>query len=191
VEVTPWTLASISAMNPLPITLVRFTARPEGSMVRLDWTTASEFENALFTVERSRDGIHFEYLLDMPGALYSEVPIDYTALDRMPYGGLSYYRLRQTDLDGTSTVSQVVAVLFGSAEERPLIVFGNADVLTAVHGFPAGSRYELMDMTGRIISTGTTVMDGRTEIAGAGLSRGAYLIRLVLGDRVESTRFVY
>jgi len=188
---TPWTLASITANNPLPITLVRFTAEPEGAVVKLRWTTASEYENELFTVERSRDGLHFEPVMDVPGARYSNVPLDYAELDRSPYPGLSYYRLRQTDFNGESTLSQVVAVLLGDLDQRPLVVFGTADVLTAVHGFPAGSRYELMDMTGRLIVGGSTTMDGRTELNGLALSRGAYLMRLHNGDRVESTRFVY
>lgn len=188
---TAWTLASITANNPLPITLVDFTAAPQDGKVRLDWTTASEFDNALFIVERSRDGVNFEPVLDVPGALFSTVPLDYTEFDRTPYPGLSYYRLRQVDVDGTSTLSRIVAVLFGGMDTRPLVVFGNADVLTAIHGFPAGSSYELMDMTGRLIVGGSTTMDGRTELNGLALSRGAYLMRLHNGDRVESTRFVY
>ncbi len=188
---TPWTLASTTANNPLPIQLVRFTAEPELGDVRLKWTTASEFNNAYFTVERSRDGISFEHVLDVPGAINSNVTLHYSDLDRDPYAGLSYYRLRQIDTDGTSTISDLVAVMMGSLSERPLLVFGNADVITAVHGFPAGSRYSLLDMTGRTIAEGSTVMDGRTELFGLDLSRGAYLFRLLDGDKMESTRFVY
>jgi len=188
---SPWTLASISSLNPLPITLVEFGARPEGSMVRLDWVTASEQNNAFFTVERSRDGIQFEHVLDVTGALNSSSTLNYTELDPTPYGGLSYYRLRQTDTDGTSTLSPVVPVLFGGQSERPLIVFGNGEMLTAMHGFPTGSRYTLMDMMGRIIAEGTTTMDGRTELSGSSLARGAYLLRVQEGDRAESARFVY
>ena len=188
---SPWTLASISSLNPLPITLVEFSARPEGSVVRLDWVTASEQNNAFFTVERSRDGIQFEHVLDVTGALNSSSTLNYTELDPTPYGGLSYYRLRQTDTDGTSTLSPVVPVLFGGQSERPLIVFGNGEMLTAMHGFPTGSRYTLMDMMGRIIAEGITTMDGRTELSGSSLARGAYLLRVQEGDRAESARFVY
>jgi hypothetical protein len=188
---TPWTLASTSFDNPLPITLVEFTARPEGEFVRLEWTTASEFQNAFFSVERSQDGVNFEHVMDVPGALNSNAPVHYAELDRAPYMGLSYYRLRQTDVDGNSSLSPVVAVLMGGLADRPLIVYGNADVLTAVHSFPAGSRYALMDMTGRMIAEGSTVQEGRSEFSGLGLSRGAYLFRISAGDRYESVRFVY
>ncbi|MGV3637928.1 MAG: hypothetical protein ACO1NQ_09800, partial [Flavobacteriales bacterium] len=45
---TAWTLASITQSNPLPITLLEFNAKPEGSVVRVEWATASERDNALF-----------------------------------------------------------------------------------------------------------------------------------------------
>lgn len=190
-DTTAWTLASTTANNPLPITLVDFTATPEGSAVRLNWITASEYENALFTVERSKYGIEFEHVVDVPGAVFSTGLLNYTDLDRSPYSGLSYYRLRQTDLDGTFTYSTVVPVVIGGIADRPLVVFGREGTVTAVHDFKAGSRYELMDMTGRVISSGNTTMDGRTEVNGADLSHGAYVFRVQDGERMESERFVY
>lgn len=188
---TPWTLASTTVNNPLPITLIDFSAKPEGAMVRLNWATASEYENALFTVERSRYGVEFERVVDVPGAVFSNVLLTYSDLDITPYGGLSYYRLKQTNTDGTFTYSAIVPVVFGGNNERPLVVFGREGTVTAVHDFKASSRYELLDMTGRIITSGNTTMDGRTELNGVDLSRGAYLFRLIDGERMESERFVY
>ncbi|MCC6540931.1 MAG: T9SS type A sorting domain-containing protein [Flavobacteriales bacterium] len=188
---TPWTLASTTANNPLPITLLNFDAQPEGTMVRLNWATATEQDNALFTVERSRDGIVFEEVLNVPGAMNSNTLITYSELDRAPYPGLSYYRLRQTDTDGTSTYSNMVAVLFGGVSERPLVIFGNGENWTAIHSFAAGSTYELVDMTGRRVLGGRTAMEGRTDLYGVELSRGAYVFRITDGERMESQRFVH
>lgn len=188
---TPWTLASTTVDNPLPITLLEFTATPDGGVVRLDWATASEVRNALFTVERSRDGISFERVLDVPGAPNSTALRTYQELDRQPYVGLSYYRLRQTDEDGASTVSGIVAVMMGQGDQRPLVIFGQGNDRTAIHGFTAGSAYELVDMTGRRVLSGRTNVDGRTDLHGLMLSRGAYLFRITDGERQESQRFVY
>lgn len=188
---TAWTLASISQSNPLPITLLEFNAKPEGSVVRVEWATASERDNALFTVERSLDGVVFETVAHVPGAGSSNTLQTYTEIDPAPHAGLSYYRLRQTDVDGTSTVSNMVAVMFGALTERPLVVLGDGTNWTAVHGFSAGSTYEIVDMTGRRILGGNTLMDGRTDFYGLVLSRGAYVFRITDGERVESQRFVY
>ncbi len=188
---SPWTLASINGLNPLPISLVDFTAKPEGDRVRLDWITASEQDNALFTVERSADASIFEPVLHVPGAGNSVQVLHYTDVDPRPLSGLSYYRLMQTDVDGTSTYSRVVSVYMGRPDLRPLVVFGTADNLTALHGFPEGSRYELMDMTGRLVAEGTVTQTEMLNATVAGLQRGAYLFRMIDGDRMESVRFVY
>lgn len=188
---TAWTLASITANNPLPITLVSFRAQPEGSMVRLDWTTVSEHENVLFSVERSQDGTVFEHVLDVPGTFNSNVVLHYTDLDRRPHGGLSYYRLRQTDANGTQSVSPMVAVNFGTTSGRPMVVFANDGGVSAWHTAKVGSTYELVDMSGRLIVSGRNTQEGRTDVTGLTLSPGAYVLRVIDGDHVESQRFVY
>ena len=188
---SPWTLASSTAQNPLPITLIDFTAKPQGAHVRLDWTTASERNNDLFTVERSADGVLFSPVLTVPGAGNSDLPLSYADLDRAPLMGVSYYRLRQTDHDGTSTLSQVVSVVMGRTMERPLSLFVAHGQLNALHGFPAGSRYELLDMTGRRIGAGVVHQEGSLSFPLPSLQSGAYLLRLLDGVRMESSRFVY
>lgn len=188
---SPWTLASTNGQNPLPITLIGFTAKPEGPNVRLDWSTASERNNDFFTVERSADGVLFDPILTVPGAGYSDLPLSYTDLDRAPLMGVSYYRLRQTDYDGTSTLSPIVSVVMGRNTVRPLSLFVAQGQLNALHGFPTGSRYELVDMTGRLISAGTVHSEGSLSIPLPALRSGAYLLRLTDGERAESSRIVY
>jgi len=188
---TAWTLASNSSDNPLPIELISFTARVEEPWVRLDWATASERNNDYFTIERSADGEHFTDIHEEMGAGNSQQVLNYLTFDREPLTGLSYYRLRQTDFDGTSVRSEVVSVYRGIGTERPLVVFGDADQLTALHGFPVGSTYDLMDMTGRLITSGTVLQEDRLQLPANGLQRGAYLFRLSDGQRTESVRFVY
>ncbi len=188
---SPWTLASVTNENPLPITLIGFTAKPEGPNVRLDWSTASERNNDFFTVERSADGLLFDPILTVPGAGHSDLPLSYTDLDRSPLLGVSYYRLRQTDHDGTSAVSPVVSVVMGRNTVRPLSLFVAQGQLNALHGFATGSRYELLDMTGRLISAGVVQSEGSLSIPLPALQSGAYLLRLTDGERAESSRFVY
>jgi hypothetical protein len=188
---SPWTLASVNGNNPLPVELIDFTARAEGTDVRLDWITGSERDNAHFTIERSADGLSFEPILTVPGAGNSTQMLSYTDLDRAPLSGMNYYRLRQTDTDGSSSLSPIESVLMGGMGDRPLVVFGNADVLTAVHSFPAGSRYELQDLTGRLLAQGVTEADEMTMLYVGALQHGAYILRLSNGRQVESVRFVY
>ncbi|MCB0765489.1 MAG: T9SS type A sorting domain-containing protein [Flavobacteriales bacterium] len=175
----------------LPVSVVSFEAKAEEPVVRLEWITASEKDNAFFTVERSRDGQDFRPVHEEPGAGNSEQVLHYVAYDNAPLSGASYYRLRQTDLDGTSSLSQVVSIYRSGGNETSILVHSMGDVLMAVHHFPAGSVYELMDMTGRLLHSGITTQEGSTTIDAAGLQRGAYVLRLRDGLRAESVRFIH
>jgi hypothetical protein len=187
---SPWTLASINGSNPLPITLLHFTARAEGSSVRLDWATGSELNNERFTVERSANGLDFIPVAEMEGAGTSNVLHSYHTFDRSPMRGMNYYRLRQTDHDGTATLSSVEAVHF-AGEGRELAVNSTDGFVQAWHTFSGGSMHQVLDLTGRIVLEGITVQDGRSAITMAGLPAGTYLFRVQGDGRSETVRFVH
>lgn len=188
---SPWTLASVTANNPLPIELLAFTAQPAGRVVHLKWSTASERDNAYFTVERSRDAQHFDAINQMPGAGNSQSVTNYADVDEAPLNGLSYYRLRQTDYDGTSTLSAAVPVLFSGKAGMPLSVIYAQDGLYVLHDFPKGSILEVIDPTGRRVNSSVIAQEGMAPIPLAGLSQGVYILRITDGQRMESTRLAY
>jgi hypothetical protein len=184
-----WTLATYTNVNPLPIELLSFTATPRNSVVDLAWSTASEQDNDHFTVERSADAEHFEDVLRMPGAGNSEQVLRYSATDHAPLAGRSYYRLRQTDHDGSSALSEVVPVLMQGGAEPTVLYDGGRPWLR--HDFPAGSVLELRDGTGRTVARGTIAGSGLLALPVDGLAHGVYLLRLSDGSRTASTRFVH
>lgn len=99
---SPFTLASSTAENPLPIELLDFSAavvRNE-TAVLLEWETASEINNHFFTIERSTDGFNWFEIHEQLGAGNSNSLMRYEHLDENPFLGISYYRLKQTDFDG-------------------------------------------------------------------------------------------
>jgi len=101
------------ADSPLPIRLELFLATPgAGGQVTLTWRTLSETNNYGFTVERSADGKLFETLPNsfVAGHGTTNVPVGYTFTDTDALPGTSYYRLRQTDLNGAIHWSDVVKV---------------------------------------------------------------------------------
>lgn len=103
-----FTLANISA--PLAVKLIRFYAEPYQHAIRLRWLTSTETHNQLFVVERSPNGIHFMEIGEVPGAGNSNQVRDYQFTDQQPLPAVSWYRLRQVDVDGKSTYSAVVMI---------------------------------------------------------------------------------
>jgi hypothetical protein len=100
-----------SALNSaLPIELLSFNAKVMNKHVQLYWTTATETNNDFFTIQRSVDGVTFEDVLIVKGAGNSNSIINYSAIDKNPLSGISYYRLMQTDYDGTTSISNTIIV---------------------------------------------------------------------------------
>lgn len=185
-----WTLASVSSENPLPIELIYFGVRNDAGGVTLQWTTATEIDNDHFTVERSADGQAFSAIAVVPGAGTSLSVLHYSEPDPSPLMGTSYYRLRQTDHDGTTTLSPVVSIRRDGAAVPGVHLFVQDDRLIVDHALPAGTNYTLLDMTGRIVGEGRTVDEERSSFAIGHLPHGAYLLRLQHGERLEIGRFV-
>ena len=106
-----FTFGSLTDTDPLPIELVSFSGQQRESNVLLSWETATEINNDYFTIEKSDDDLEFFELGRIPGAGTSLTSQFYNYLDPTP-GKLNYYRLRQTDFDGTFETSAVIFVIF-------------------------------------------------------------------------------
>jgi hypothetical protein len=107
---SPFALASTTTSNPLPIELTYFKATPVQAAVQLDWMTDSELNNNFFTLEKSADGAYFENVTTVKGAGTTHSPSIYSFMDEKPLPGLSYYRLKQTDVDNTTRIAAIALV---------------------------------------------------------------------------------
>ena len=102
----------------VPVTLNHFTATPKQHNVLLEWQTANEQNNDYFDVERSRDGYNFSVIGKVDGHGTTQASQDYELLDRSPYQGKNYYRLRQVDFDGRYEYSDIRLVNFSGKTEQ-------------------------------------------------------------------------
>lgn len=126
---SPFTIASTTANNALPITLVSFeVASLPNNTVEVNWTTASERDNDFFTVERSLDGFNWEVVTTVQGQAYSIHNIDYSIIDPMPFIGVSYYRLKQTDYNGQFEYFDPKSVFVEQSDVKDIGVYPNPAV---------------------------------------------------------------
>ena len=94
----------------LPISLIDFSAKLYNKDVLLEWSTASEENNDYFIVQKSSDGYVFEEMEIVDGAGNSNMILNYQSFDNMPFEGTNYYRLKQIDIDGQYTYSNIVVI---------------------------------------------------------------------------------
>lgn len=92
---------------PLPIELISFNAELNKNIVDLNWVTASEHNSDYFTIERSTDAVHFTDLTKVNASGNSTHELNYNTIDEHPQMGVNYYRLKQTDIDGSSKFSLI------------------------------------------------------------------------------------
>lgn len=186
-QLGPFTLGSVSAMNPLPIELLFFEARPKGHEVTCTWATVSEFNNDHFTVERSADGYTFEEVGTVDAAGESRSLMAYSFTDPSPLRGLSYYRLRQTDVDGTTTVSTIVPVLMSDA--AAMWAWSDGERIHVHHAQSGQAGYKVFDPTGRLVLEGPVPSSTFSVlIPQKGL---VYLVELFDGSHLERQRVVH
>lgn len=121
---TRFTLGTINrTQTPLPVELVSFTGKLEDGVVNFNWKTASELNNDYFTLERSTDGKSFGKIAVIKGAGTSVNAKEYNATDDAPPAGRIYYRLKQTDFDGTTDDSK--AILITNENPASIAVYPN------------------------------------------------------------------
>jgi len=109
----------------LPIELLSFTGENVGADNVLKWITASETNNDYFAIERSPDGEHFTELGSIKAAGTSTSETKYYYPDHAPLHGTNFYRLRQADLDGTYSYSNIIAIENGSSDSFTPFVYPN------------------------------------------------------------------
>ncbi len=158
-----------SGGTSLPIELVAFTAILNGNgQVQLDGATELEINNDDFTVERSVDGLEFEPVDVVAAAGNSTLMRQYRTLDSEPYDGLSYYRLKQTDFDGTFTYSPMRNILVARSQDSPAIsVYPNPNqgrFQLEVAGMYGMASVVVMDLQGRVAYQGAMDLNGQQEM---------------------------
>ncbi len=136
----------------LPVELVSFRAVKELNDVRTEWTTASEQGTDHYTVERSTDATLFHGIGTVAAIGNSVQTQHYAFKDEAPLDGVSYYRLRETDIDGTQHFSQMVAV--DRSMSKPLRAIFQESTGWNVSGIPDDATWMVTDAVGRAMNIG-------------------------------------
>ncbi|ARS37073.1 T9SS type A sorting domain-containing protein [Pontibacter actiniarum] len=108
---------------PTPVELAYFKGfRKSDSQVELQWTTASEHNNAGFEVWRSDGNGPWRKIGYRQGKGTVYTPITYTYPDTNYQSTITYYKLKQLDHDSTATYSKIIAVPAAAQAKRlPLV----------------------------------------------------------------------
>ncbi len=151
-------LGSTETTNPLPIELSKFSGEIIGEAVYLYWSTESELNNDRFEIQRSSDGMEFEVIGIVKGNGTIKIKSEYYFEDLNFKRGKNYYRLKQIDLDGASSLSKTIVLEYANSINLGLHVFPNPtakdNITFRLSGISADEGevvLRMFDLTGRIV----------------------------------------
>lgn len=181
-----FTIASDRA-NVLPVNLTSLTADcMENGTVEVKWSTASEQNSQHFIVQKSQDMLIWERTATIPAAGNSNYLIYYQSRDYDALNGLMYYRLIQTDNDGTEYTYGPVSVSCTGASNS-MHVFPNPSEgdftvqVTSAGSYPE-AWIEITDITGKIVKRDpASLKEGMHHFLYSQelLQAGTYVVRII------------
>ncbi|MCW3083340.1 MAG: domain containing protein [Bacteroidetes bacterium] len=185
----------VNCLTVLPIELLSFDAKTLDNKVDVSWSTASETNNDFFTLERSADAINFNSVATIQGAGNSTQLLNYRYTDEAPLDGTSYYRLMQTDFNGTSHVSEMVPVTTGTFSISAVYPNPADDALTIDLHFPQESSVEIsvknmLGITLQVTEFSQKEGDQSCTLHLASIPKGIYLLCIKSGDKLYQNKFI-
>ncbi|MEP6584516.1 MAG: LamG-like jellyroll fold domain-containing protein, partial [Ginsengibacter sp.] len=164
----------------LPIELSYFSAEKSGNNVSLVWKTASEHNNAGFEIERSANGNNgWQKIASVKGAGNSSTEITYSYSDLSPIRGNNFYRLKQTDFDGSVKYSYIRSIKFGG-NLKPIVIYPTItrDKITVSLSDNSllNTNIYLVDNQGRVVKK-EVLSQLKQDIDVSSLQKGMYFLK--------------
>jgi hypothetical protein len=176
----------------LPVVFKAFTASRSSNTVALKWTSASEYNNLGFEVQRLIGTGTWQTVSFVPtqaagGNSVSELTYTYNDLNAIK--GVSQYRIRQVDIDQRSKFSEIRAVR-GIGQIAKTIIYPNPSTsggkLNVIFEETEGTRdVSLIDMNGRLIKQWKDVTNNNLQIEN--LTPGFYNLRIMVRETGEQS----
>lgn len=168
---------------PLPVIFSSFTAtRTSSSNVVLKWETATEIDNRGFALQRNMGDNNWEQIAFINSQATdgnSNSPLDYIYNDLNMHKGITQYRIKQVDFNGTAKYSEVRAVR-GFGQNSEIIVYPIPSLdgrVNVVFDDAKGTRdVSLIDMSGRLLRQWKALTSNTFQIDN--LRQGVYTLRI-------------
>ncbi|MFD1629775.1 T9SS type A sorting domain-containing protein [Pseudopedobacter beijingensis] len=144
-----------TGITTLPVTLASFSATFAENGIILNWSTYSEQNNSHFELYKSVDGVSFDKIVTVDGAVNSNSQLFYNYTDHGISSGSVYYKLKQVDLNGTGTPLGVVEVKskLKKAQFSVYKISGqNALELSVYADKNKASKFVLSDINGKVLA---------------------------------------
>jgi hypothetical protein len=176
-----YTLAQ-TVSGPLPVTLLSFTAVPDGEFrAILNWRTTFETNSLYFDIEHSSTGKIWTKKGRVLAKGEGYADLQYYFTDDTPVSGENLYRLKMLDRDSTFSYSKIQSVIIAGGPELSLFPNPTADRLYFDARILKNVKsVTLFRLTGQQLYNSTTVSAEGLDVRH--LADGIYLVKVLLQD---------
>ncbi|HEY0679697.1 MAG TPA: PKD domain-containing protein [Chitinophagaceae bacterium] len=177
-----------------PVDFLYFKGKNIGKNNILQWATANEFDNEGFEIQRSRDGRDYTTIGFVKGAGTVTQITEYSFTDAAAPQQVSYYRLKQIDLDKQYKHSRVVTVNNTNSRlsleyyPNPVMNWLQIQLQSPDRGL---TRIRMLGMDGRVLSEQQlhkTQEVLSTKLSVERLQAGSYVMEIVIGEYRETRK---
>lgn len=183
----------------LPLDITRFEGQAIHKQVQLSWTTAQEFNNDYFEIERSADGMNYTPIGRVASLFHtSSTPTGYQFTDSLPFNGINFYRLKEVNISGSFAYSDVVPVKVN----KPLLDFVNINpnpvsntlTISCFANAATQASWSFYNSDGRLVMSGAAQLTAGYNSISANVSNlpaGLYFMVISRpNERLAEARFV-
>ncbi|MBI5540302.1 MAG: T9SS type A sorting domain-containing protein [Bacteroidia bacterium] len=182
----------------LPVELTTYKISCSGSTSLINWTTASEINNDFFTIEKSTDTKNWNILTTVPGAVNSNTEKLYYVEDKLnDNNNASYYRLKQTDLNGSYKYFEILSSKCNIKKDFILneLLVNDQKISFSLDTYDSGIfTVEIFDINGRVIvNKNFTPSEGNSNyftIESGNLKSGIFMISIVQNENRIAKKIV-
>ncbi|UKN00123.1 T9SS type A sorting domain-containing protein [Paracrocinitomix mangrovi] len=186
----------ITLGSTLPVELTTFTAKCEGGSAIVNWSTASERDCDYFVIEKSTNAENWSFVAKIQGNGTSSTAHNYAYQDNNLENEITYYRLKQIDLNGNKSTSDIVSIesceinnqlmLYPNpaSNQINLNVKANKDQQITIH---------ILDLNGKTVAVqqGVSLFEGNNvvDMNIEDLDQAMYFLRIEVDGKVEVQKF--
>ncbi|MEL6697960.1 MAG: T9SS type A sorting domain-containing protein [Bacteroidota bacterium] len=187
---------NVDQSGSLPVEYLEFTAEALPNFKsQLKWTTSLEINNSGFVIERAHaDDLIWQSIGFVEGNGTTSAASDYEFIDPAPFTGENLYRLRQRDIDGSESLSQIRTLRFDASQEMsiyPVPAKEEVNVRLLDSQIPEGEvSYTMYDFNGRQVMNGEWKESMIHAIDIEDLPAGTYHLKVFNGQQVFQKQLI-
>ncbi len=195
--------ANINAVDPddapLPVELTSFSAKVQGSAVKLVWKSATEVNSYGYEIQKKAENNNWTKVGFVEGAGNSNSPRTYTFVDKNLVGGTKFvYRLKILDIDGSFEYSDEINVEVKPNKFELLQNYPNPfNPSTNIRFTLPETRNVKLDVYNVLGEKVATLLDRKMEAGfhsvrfdASQLSNGIYIYRLQAGNFTQIKKMI-